>query len=689
MGSGASTVTSIRNEYNFSGNNNGITSGDQGVYGTTTGASTDVKPTSDMNYSPEINPDFGGTFRYATSGLRTKLLGTISKTPNFIDAARHIGSAAYRVAMGDGDIKTRALDLVESISDVADGKDVLNGKEQLSIDYVKKLSDLQMEVVKKIPEAHDAYGALALGMTGMRNSELNTKPTVLSLSSCFERASEGEKLNAENIVATVGPRMGILPRHQDVSTSTIIQETLDNTVTEHGVVGDLKRDSLELYDLQRSMKCSILHANATQLSNAGLMSTDSWETNDIIGVIKQHTVPAASVTVYPGGWNIPLSQSLATTEPFPIDQMNRPIKSIIPTTVAFQLTNSNHVFRDTFLIVSGRVTIISQPYDPAITIQIGFIYKNSLDVKVFQPVYFINTDIQQESKSSYYSQYGVTDLNLATDLIVRDYKKGTLSDNTVRNITRDHVYTDDARFSFDSSFQIVMNMSKMKDIWSDQIYLPDKHNIGPFKALFCVGLLDTVGPKVEFSLSLGPPSVRIETISNPQYMIYNGDVYLKSVIDLIGTVPEWYTTSDRHDPVYIYKKLVEPLIPYLGSIADLHFSNEGAALNLSIEHVTRAMVKSYVYEPDADKPTPQDILRSIIIRAHDLMYNTGPLGRFAPDERKMLVMHVLEKVVNQSLTHISVWSDRTAPLRDHYARDCREFNAIELEMDKKLTKSQC
>lgn len=699
MGAGASTVTKISNEYNFSGNNNGITSGDQGVYGTTTGASTDVKPTSDMNYSPQINPDFGQYLKILGSGNRAKLIGVVSKTANVIDSVRHIGAAAYRVAMGDDDLIDKAKKLVNDISSIDNSDDVLSGQETIPVDLIKSTSDLQLEVVRRLPEAHDAYAALALGMTGMRNAELSTRPTARSVAACFERASEGEKLNADNIIALSGPRMGVIPKNASINSSTIIQETLDNTVTEHGSVGELKKTSDILSGIQRNLKCSILHASSAQLSEAQVLPTDSWETKEIIGMIRQHSVPIESGSIFPGGMKITTSLSKKAVLPKPIDDDNNDYGFICPTSQAYELPNDISNFRDTYMILNGRVAISNQPWpgvDPVYSLHIGIVYLDSDNIKRFAPAYFINSNEflggqPQEMTSS----------NLLKNKEILLYKRKLAAEEPERVMSGGGsgdskqskvpiTLTVEKLFSFDSAFQLIVNLSKTKDIWTDQIFETPIHNVGPFKGLLVLALRKIPDHNIDIMISVESPTVRIETIANPEHMVFMGARYSGSIIDLIATVPEWYTSGDHHDPIYLYKKFLEPVIPYLGRIADAHLANEGAALQLSRDHIIRAYNKGKGSRFTMQNTAEIDaFISKLIISLHEALYITGPFKGLLVVDRKIVFMHFLEKVVTQSLTHIHVWRDRTVSVRDHYARDCRDFNAIELEMDKKRTDNQC
>lgn len=714
MGAGASTITTIQNEYNFSGNNNGITSGDQGVYGTTTGASTDVKPTADMNYSPQINPDFGNYLHLLGIGNRAKLTGVVSKTSNVIDSVRHIGAAAYRVAMGDDGLIDKARDLIGLVTKIDDSSAVLNGNETMAIDVIRNTSDLQLEVVKRMPDAHDAYGALALGMTGMRNSELNTRPTQLSLNGCYERASEGEKLNAKNIVELAGPRMGVIPRSSNIMSSTVIQETLDNTITEHGTVGDLKRDAEKMVNIQRDMKCSVLHATSFQLSEAGVLPTDSWETTEIIGMVKQHSVPLIKAKVFPGGYVLNTKDSHKAVQPYPTDDGGVEYIGICPTAQAYELPNLENVSRDTYIILNGRITINNQPWpgdDTKHALHVGLVYFDSEKNKKFTPAYFINTKeyvaksntISNVFEAAERKNYKYTPLSRFKSH-ERQVMKGShpveikgvgydaskmLNDGTKADPTP-AVEAD--YFTIDSAFQIVANLSKMKELYADQVYETDIHYVGPFKAMLVLAMTSNLNDKsIEVMLSVASPIVRIETVSNPLYMMYMGNRYIGTIVDLIGMVPEWYTTGDHHDPVYLYKQFLIPFLPYLAKIADNHVQNEGAALELSREHVIRAYNRSggkEIFSLD-DKVALDAQIRKIIVKMHEALYVTGPFGPLIAGDKKIILMHFLEKVINQSLTHISVWRDRTVAIKDSYARECKDYNAIELEMDKKRVVNPC
>lgn len=682
MGSSQSS-TNISNSYTFTGDNNGITAGDQSVSGTTASTSTDVSPSTDLNYSDNINPNIGSVLSFITNGGYSKVIGNVKATTPVIEAVKHAAGAVKRIAMGNSTLVEESDKLINSIIST-NALGTINGNQNVDIKDIVSLSNLNKLIVEGMEPAHEAYGTLALGTTGARNTEVGTSVTPLSLQACYYRSSETEKLNKDEIIKSVGPRLGVLPKSGNVDIPTVVKETLDNQISVHGKVKEIKNIGKEVSAIQDDMTMSLLHADSNLLKMNDSLLTTNWDSDLIIGEINQTSVliPLQAKVgeknqvineIYPGGIRMDLSNpvQLESAVKFNGDSGEEiTITQICLTPYLYDLANDTD-FRDLYIKISGEVLVHDQPYDPKNKYYLGFLYNNGN--YQFQPAHFINTNKGSAPKDAVHNLSFHKELMTHKQLIYDKAEKKSIAD------AADY-------FSITTQYQIMNNLSKMNQInFSDFMpFFKGSKMIG--RVLLCVAVIrPTDLGSIWMSVSTYTPTLRFETVSRPTHMLYIGSKYNGSIVDLLGEVPSWYTTGDNHDPVYLYKLFCTSVVKYLGRIAEYHINNEGAALNLSIQHIQVARISSNL--PILDDDDTKNHIRDIIIGTPYLLYRNAPLAQYKKEDRIILFNHLIGKVVIQLLTHVKVWSKGNVGIVSNYINLLKPLNARETEMDKAVIKA--
>ncbi|QXG83186.1 MAG: hypothetical protein [Diaphorina citri cimodo-like virus] len=694
MGGTASTTTNVFNKYTFTGNNNGITSGTQSVGTAAASASTDVSPKTDMNYSPSINPSWLGRIYGSTKGLTKSLVGTISNNPDLLQSVKHIGASALRVAMGDGDLKTKAKNLVTEIVNKSSSDGFITSKDQLEFDMIKRSADLQVEVINRLENAHDAYGSVALGMSGMRNNEVYTGPTRESLLALRERASPNEKANERIIMDTVGPKLGIITPNTTAPPHDMTISTFENRMTKYGRVGYVKQQAELIAKEMNDVRFGPLHAPASTLSEAGLLRPGTWETSQFIGAIKQSSLPFSAAS-YPNGHRFTSSDLISLPSNIEIIDTSDGSKF-----TKFALTSYSYVLpeqddtRIVRLSMSGQITITNQVYDPSKPIKLGMLFKR--DNKYYMnPAIMINTDYKVKPKKlvtinpvkfvaqtvhddhhTFYNPDSITNVHEDLDGKYINGKKAATGNQWV-----DHSDAKkQAKFSYSSQWQAFVNLTNASVVQVDQVTQEGwSTEVAAPPVRFQATLIAVYPEAFELSVSVQTPVLNITVVKNPLCMRYIGTSYFGSVIDLLGTVPSWYNTQDPHDPVRLYYLTIAPMINYAGKMASVHL-NSGAAYQLTVDHVKQCRVLSGL-----PALSEGDMRAHVLILMTDVarwMSDAGPVAPYTKQSRKLLFMRIVEKVMFQLMTHINVFTIQPEAINHHYLRECNDVNAIELEMDK-------
>nr|UNI74250.1 MAG: hypothetical protein [brine shrimp reovirus 1] len=734
MGSSASTVTNVMNTYNFTGNNNGIRSGDQSVGTASASATTDVSPKTDLNYSTGINPSWWGSLINAGKYASRQIAGTIGNNSDLIQTFKHVGATALRVAMGDGDMRTKATKLVEGLLSTSTPQGSLTSKEQVPMTMIRDIAELHTKVVDKLEDAHDAFHTVALGSTGMRNIEVSTQPTPESIVALRERASPTERQNEKIIIETVGPKLGVVPVGTTSPPSDLAISTFDNARSKFGRLATVKKQSEAITEAQGNILFSILHNPAATLAQAGILKPFTLESSQFIGSLKQISVPFTAAS-YPNGHQFAPS-NLITSDNSIFDSENPSIsfKSIALSSYAYALPFLD-VTREVRLILSGQLVITNQAYDPAQPIQLGFVYQRSDHKLYFNKAVFINTDVaikpptepptagggtrSTRSKRSA-REDGNIELNGPTDvatdfarLAINDpshrvttakliaasrdtddvteilsklaadsgIEEESFADGGGRRVRRDVTAVPGSTFSYSSQWQVAVNLSNCVPITPQEAFgaaLKGWTSEKPFGAILVARYPSTI----TLSAAVQTPVLSVTVIRPPDEMRFIGSLYFGTVIELLGHVPDWYSTQDLHDPWRIYYEVIKPIINYAGRIALLHTESGGAAYNLTVAHVTKCRVDSGL--PALNKFDMKEHIMGLMVGIATWLSDAGPVREYTSASRRELFMHICEKVMFQSLTHIRVFAQPVGLLTGAYLADCNKQNAIEVEMDKAL-----
>nr|AHF20718.1 hypothetical protein [Cimodo virus] len=730
MGSGASTTTTIMNTYNFTGNNNGIRSGDQSVGTASASATTDVSPKTDLNYSTGINPSWWGSLINAGKYASKQIAGTIGNNSDLIQTFKHVGATALRVAMGDGDMRTKATKLVEGLLSTSTPQGSLTSKEQVPMTMVRDIAELHTKVVDKLEDAHDAFQTVALGSTGMRNIEVSTQPTPESIVALRERASPTERQNEKIIIETVGPKLGVIPVGTTSPPSDLAISTFDNARSKFGRLATVKKQSEAITEAQGNILFSILHNPAATLAQAGILKPFTLESSQFIGSLKQISVPFTAAS-YPNGHQFAPSNLITSDNPI-LDSENpsTSFNSLALSSYAYALPFLD-ITREVRLIVSGQIVITNQPYDPAQPIQLGFVYQRPDRKLYFNKAVFINTDVvikppapEGVSRSARSTRSvredGNVELNGPTD-VATDFARLAINDPSHRVTTSKLIAaskeTEDvselmsklaadtgadeesfadgggrrvrravaaepgSTFSYSSQWQVAVNLSNCVPITPQDAFgaaLKDWTSEKPFGAILVARYPSTI----TLSAAVQTPVLSVTVIRAPSEMRYIGALYFGTVLELLGHVPDWYSTQDLHDPWRIYYEVIKPIINYAGRIALLHTESDGAAYNLTVAHVTKCRVDSGL--PALNKSDMKEHIMTLMVGIATWLSDAGPVREYTSSSRRELFMHICEKVMFQSLTHIRVFSQPVGLLTGAYLADCNRQNAIEVEMDKAL-----
>lgn len=712
MGNTSSNSSRITTNYILTGSNNGLTSGSQSIGTATASATTDVSPKADLNYSTSINPSMFGTLT-AIRSLGGKLIGTIGANSDIIQTVKHVASSIYRVAKDEPELIEQAKRLTNSILNKVTTDGVLKSTDQLDFETIKDVADLQVAVVDRMANAHNDYQTVALGTTGIRNSEVSTKITDSALNALYTRATPSERSNKDKILAVAGSRLGIISTTENKPPVDYAMNTFDNASTKYGKLVDVKKQSEDITIKRNSILFSVLHNPASVLASAGVLAPFNIESTNFIGIIKQVSVPFTAIS-YPNGHQFS-SANLRTPGVEVIDtSTNRVATQKFALSAYSYTTPFDDDTREIRLQLSGQVTASRQPYSPTQLISIGFIFKRSGNY-YYQRAILINTKVRIEktkaSQQSVGSVVNTRTLRVYNTLenktnILQDYSKLAISDKLnvytrkklevasdgeklqdIVNARELKVNSDDpevARFSYSSQWQCVLNISNTQQINPHELF-PDDTNEWDAQDRVNAMLVATYPENVSFAVAVQTPTVQVVTVKMPTEMRFIGNRYHNTVIDALGTVPDWYATSDMHDPWYIYRKVISPLIQYSGRIALIHVSS-GAPYNLTKEHISLARKESGL-----------TVLGEYEMRAHVIelitgigrwMSDAGPVSKYSKHSRKYLFMHICEKVLFQSLTHIDVYAEKVSRLTENYLIDCNEFNNYELLLDQRVNNSE-
>lgn len=740
MGSSSSTITNLVNEYHFTGNNNGITSGSQKIGTASASATTDVSPRTNLNYSTAINPSWWGKIVSVGTNASRKLIATVGNNSDLIQTFKHIGATALRVSMGDESLKNKAVKLVNTLLNNSTPQGSLTSKEQVQMDLVKRAADLQVEALEKVSDASDAFCTVALGSTGMRNNEVSTQPTIESISALRTRASAEERANEKQIIATVGPRLGIIPRGTEAPPSDYIISTFDNAPTKYGRLGQVKRDAEDITTQISGITFSILHSKAALLAESGILRPATWETSLFIGAIKQVSMPFTAQS-YPNGHLFTSTSLISSTNLIHDAATSSTYNKIALSSYAYTLPFVDES-RITRLALTGQIVITNQPYVPSEPIKLGFVYKKSDGRLYFNQATFINTDVITTSTNSELKNANITDVyaddrinvydptNKFTQREVTQYAQ-MVQENRLDDITlkrdRDSLQWEDVgstsakvvssgletldenidpnddielvdsdgnrepvvfrktqtrnpqglTFSFSSQWQVVVDLSKAVPVTPVEAFgdaVGSWTSIRPFSAT-----LVAIYPQgVTLSVAVQTPSLNITVVQHPTSMRYIGNEYNGTIIELLGSVPDWYATQDPHDPWRIYYEVVKPLIDHSGRIAQIH-SESGAAYALTVTHVTDCRVISGL--PVLNRTQMKEHIILLITNIASWLSTSGPVTPYTSSSRQRLFMRIVEVVMFQTLSHIRVYTQQRDVLVRNYLRDCNAYNSVEALID--------
>lgn len=678
MGSGASTInyTNVSNMYHFTGNNNGMRSGDTSFGSASASASTDVSPKTDLNYSMGVNPSWTGILSGFSRGTK-QLLGSVGNNSDLIQTFKHVGATALRVGMGDGTFKQKATKLISELLTNSTPDGSLQSTEQVSLQSVKDVAELQAECVNRLPAVHDAFQTVALGSTGMRNMEVSTCPTPESISGLKKRASSRELQAEREIMTTVGPKFGIMPSNTDVPPSDITISTFENARTNYGRMGHVKTKTEEISRVQSNIFFSILHNSASDLAKAGMLRPFTIESSQFIGLVNQVSIPFTA-DAYPNGHSFKSADLITTTTEVRMrSDESLLVKQFALSSYAYALPFPDSS-RDVRLMLSGQIVIANQVYQPDDTVQLGILYSKD-GQRYIMPAVYINKDVVRrdvEVSGGKYKGHHVSAIGLdhGSSYVKTLTESPKLTDKVVNSTTS-------TRFSYSSQWQVVINLSDCDMLTINELVGSGVQEWKTDGRKVQAVLVAKYPSAMILSIAVQTPVLSITVIRPPQELRYIGNKYYNSVLSLLGHVPAWYATQDMHDPWRIYYEVVKPLIKYAGRIAVLHVAS-GAPYALTVDHVTRARANSGLSILDVDEMKVH--IHLLIVGIAKWMSDAGPVHEYIHKDRVRLFMHICEKVMFQSLSHISVFADEVNVLVPQYLRDCNEQNAYEERMDRQL-----
>lgn len=687
MGAGSSTTTYQTTTYKLNDGNITVNGPGQRIGNATSSASTDVKPDTNLNYSEDINLSWTGTLNNVLRGSRDILQGTVGNNTQLIQSVKALGSAALRVSSGDSDFKRDVLSTVNDILDksVASGAtSILNSTAQITTSDLSKIIGLQTGTIERLKVAGDAFQTVCLGMSGMRNNEVTTAPSSQALIALKERASEDEKSRELEIMEIAGPRVGIMPRTKSTPEPDLIKNSIESAVTTYGRVGHIRDAAEKVTEEINRTNFSILHAKALTLSNSGILRASHWETSQFIGSIIQRTI-SFKAKVYPGGhifeqdsflypgendWHLYWSD---TREQVPSED------GIATTAYAYDLPHEDSS-RDIRLILSGNVIIQNQKVSPT-PIRLGLMFKEpGADRILINKAVFINVD--NDMNNTIHGPYGNISTNKGVTDIMEDVNKHYLhpiqstafEDPLDNSVTNFNDYHSDQTFSYVSQFQVAVNLSNADLFHYDYLGIDRKVRV----------VLVGIAPGTQMSIEVQTPILHTAIVSRPISMSLIGNKYDGTIIDLLGEIDDWYITNDPHDPVYIYEKLLEPIVIRSSTIARYHVK-DGAAYALTASHVKLARSESGLPQlTDEDMESHIIELMTWIAR---WLYKGSPIGVYAKSVRKFLFMRLVENVMFHSLGHIEIYSDKYDELVTPYIKDCNDYNVREQRIDNAIVKS--
>lgn len=679
MGAGSSTTTYQSTTYKLNDGNLTVNGPGQRMGNASSTASTDVKPSTQLSYSEDINLSWTGTLNNIMRGSRDVLQGTVGNNTQLLQSVKAIGSSALRVAGGDSDFRREVIDKVEGIlsESVAGGiENIIDSTGQIATEKIRDVVEMQQGVVERMSVAGDAFQTVCLGMTGMRNNEVGTAPSSQSLLALKSRASEDERSREIEIMNVAGPRVGIIPRNKTTPEPDLIKNSIENAQTDYGRIGHLKDLAEEVTDEMVGVNFSILHAKALLLSRAGILRASHWETAQFAGTLNQVT-QNFSAEVFPGGHKIRKEDYMNIAHEVSWSDTNQLVQEKAALTAYCYKLVADDLSRDIRLILNGSISIHRQPYKQT-PIHLALIfYPKGGSGHYANKAVFINLEIDKQSSNSRFgsisSSTGVTNImddvdrhNIQSSTLLRKVEK----DGSVLNFDdREELIEDGEVFSYVSQFSVAVNLS--------QVQLAPFIDVGANKE--CLAMLCVIGEDTELAIEVQTPILQISIITRPQEMSLLGIPYSGNVIDLLGEVEEWYSTIDPHDPISIYENLLKPIIIRSATIARYHVK-DGAAYALTVEHVRLARSQSGLSQL-TDEDMSEHII-GLMTWVSRWMYKGGPVAQYAKQQRKFLFMRIVENVMFHSLGHIEVFADRYNELTSSYLKDCNEYNIREQTLDR-------
>lgn len=662
MGSSASSINNIRSEFTFGDYMDDVHAKTSNVV---PGVALDVCASQDVNFSEQINPRWSDTIRISGKGLRTKIEGEIGCHSHLLDAVSNLTNGSRRVLLGDGEVFNKVITLEKKIMNKMGSLELVTNEYRVTFDLFKELIEYQKEIVNGLKLAHDMYGSLTLGSTGMRNAEVKYIPTPQSLAGCYQRASEDEKRLQNDIIDIMGPRVGFFRKNSYIDSGTIVYDTMNDNLTNYGTMKSIRDQGTLQAKLQREIKFSDLHADGVLMGRTGRLSRGSWTTNHKFGVITEMDYQS---NLGDNGLNtIEITQASKAYENLHVHNVEKAdglddLDDYVTFTSYGWQTNYREVdFRSKTMCVSGTLEFVASKTTAGMQETLGVMYHKDRRLR-FAPFLYIDED----------------DPNLKTVEQMERHPR-----------FKQKVNSDDRTFTvyFKSKFEVVIPYTGMD--WNPTLsqYFKDAPSTSwGFMIVMTTQIARPDGDVFSIRVEIDQFETKFNVISDPDSFVYMGSKYTKSVVELLGEVPHFYETDDIHDPVYIYDGVISKLLPFKNRIAKLHVSTEGAALALSLAHMKRAYT-------NIGQNVTEDVLKQtiidIIIQVDNLMYKDGPLSIFKLEDRIILFMHFVEKVMIQLLTHINVYSTAESLVQNDYVKDCKLFEKIEADFDKNLMTSEC
>lgn len=661
-------------------------------------ATTDVSPQAHLNYSEDINLSWTGILNSIASGSRDGISGTIGNNTQLVQSVKNLGSAALRVGAGDSEFRGRVTSMVNHFlsTSVKDGVDkIINSTGQIPMKMIRDVVGMQVDIVNRLEQANDDFQTVSLGLQGVRNNEVSSPPTPEGLEALKIRATDTERLRADEIISIAGPRIGIIPNNMTMPPPDLIKNSLDTAVTNFGRVADLRDAAQQVTKESKTLNFSTLHAQASTLARSGYLKTDFWEMNEFIGMIEEKT-PFFTAKFVPGGYLLnALDINFETREEFQMSWTGSTerIPHYARTGLAYKLTQLD-LSREIRLVLHGTIGIVNQPYSASNPVRIGLAFSNPkiLNPNTLQPAIFANKAVFINVSETHRSG------GIATNYNSTSIRRGNVNMRGATNVMDDPRilrFSEDVEFNENESvlnleaeppvpkFTYVSNFSVAVNL-NDVGMLPkflvseDQSNTDPsdIQVMLFVEYRD-----IDVAISVQTPILEINVVEQPRYMVYMGQRYDGTVLGLLGSIPDFYQSNDPHDPLYIYLKLLAPIISRSGAIATVHIK-EGASLRLTRSHIVRARKNSQL--PQLNEEELDEHIRHMLITVGKWMYSSHEIASYAVAERQLLFMRLIETVAFQTLYHVGVIGDRSNELIDEYLVDANLYNLMEKSMDKEL-----